>query len=50
MLGRCELSDWDFGAVSIARDNNQGIEGQMFQRATLGTGTRPGVSSCLVNL
>lgn len=49
MLGRCELPNWDFGAVSIARDNNQGIEGQMFQCATLGTGTRPGVSSCLGN-
>jgi hypothetical protein len=49
MLGRCELSAWDFVAVSIARDNNQGIEGQVFQRATLGTGTRPGVSSCLSN-
>ncbi|MDT5171190.1 MAG: hypothetical protein QOD02_4531 [Mycobacterium sp.] len=34
-------------AVSIARDNNQGIEGQVFQPATLGTGTRPGVSSCV---
>jgi hypothetical protein len=34
MLGRCELSAWDFGAVSIARGNNQGIEGQVFQRAT----------------
>jgi hypothetical protein len=42
MLARCELSAWDFGAVSIARGNNQGIEGQVFQRATLGTGTRPG--------
>jgi len=28
--------------VSIARDNNQGIEGQVFKRATLGTGPRPG--------
>jgi hypothetical protein len=42
MLGRCELSAWDFGAVSIARGSNQGIECQVFQRATLGTGTRPG--------
>jgi hypothetical protein len=47
MLGRCELSAWDFGAVSIARGINQGIECQVFQRATLGTGTRPGVSSWL---
>jgi hypothetical protein len=42
MLGRCELSAWDFGAVSIARGSNQGIECQVFQRATLGTGTPPG--------
>ena len=47
MLGRCELSAWDFGAVSIARGSNQGIECQVFQRATLGTGTRPGVSNWL---
>jgi hypothetical protein len=39
MLGRCELSDRDFGAVSIARGNNQGIKGQVFRRATLSTGT-----------
>jgi hypothetical protein len=49
MLGRYELSDWDFGAVSIARGNNQGIKGQVFQRATLSTGTPPGVSSWLSN-
>jgi hypothetical protein len=50
MLGRYELSDADFVAVSIARGNNQGIKGQVFQRATRSTGTLPGVSSCLVNL